>query len=101
MVNMMQAVVQNILCNWGLTDYACGTVTAAAPLQVQIHERLVLGEEHLIFTVGSGEYRLISDPGVETGFRLQLQQSFTPGERLILLRVLRGQKFIVLSKVVA
>ncbi len=99
MISMMQAVVQNILNNWGLTDYVSGTVRSVEPLQVQIHDHLVLGQEHLVIADGSFGYQLCENPGA--GGALCLQTAADPsGDHLLLLRVSEGQKYLVLARVV-
>lgn len=94
MVGTIQAIVQNILNNWSLTEYAGGTVIALSPFKVQIHERLIVGSEHLFFVTGCCGYRLVEGC-------VEPAPDFAVGDRLLLLRVLRGQKYIVLSKVVS
>ena len=80
MIDTIQCVVQNILNHWGLTDYVPGVVTASSPLSVKIDDRLSLKEGNLILTAALGE--------------------LAPGDKVVMLRVLRGQKYIILAKAV-
>ena len=81
MIEVVKDVVQNILNHWGLTDYVMGTVIETQPLHLKIDERLQLQEENVLRTTALGE--------------------INTGDKIIMLRVLRGQKYILLSKVVA
>ncbi|MEG2149091.1 MAG: DUF2577 family protein [Clostridiales bacterium] len=80
MIEAMKELVQNTLNHWGLTDYAVGLVTSVSPLQVKIGDGLLLFKDNLILTQGLG--------------------ALAENDKLAMLRVLRGQKYILLSKVV-
>ncbi len=97
MIQIIQSVVQNMLRHWGLTDYVAGIVIEAEPLQVQVHDRLTLGREHLLFMAGARELAAVAENGGGS-FRIEGRLSLQAGDRLHLLRVLRGQKYLVLSK---
>lgn len=81
MIDTIKEVVQNVLNHWGLTDYVLGTVDQTAPLRIKIDDRLYLTGENVLKTTALG--------------------TVVSGDKIIMLRVLRGQKFILLSKVVA
>ena len=81
MIETIRAVVQNILTHWDLTEYCAGTVLCVDPLQVRISDRLILTARHLILTF---------DPA-----------TLAAGDKLVLLKVLRGQKYILLAKAVS
>lgn len=81
MIDTIKEVVQNVLNHWGLTDYVLGTVDQTAPLRIKIDDRLYLSGENVLKTTALG--------------------TVVSGDKIIMLRVLRGQKFILLSKVVA
>ena len=78
MYELIKRIVQNVLDNWDLTDYVAGSVVKLSPLSVRISDRLILMPANLI-------------PAVDTS-------TLIVGDRLILLRVQRGQKYIILSK---
>ncbi len=80
MIDTIKDVVQNILNHWGLTDYATGIVAGLDPLCIKIDDRLYLQGENVVRTTALGE--------------------LAAGDKLVMLRVLRGQKYILLSKVV-
>ncbi|MEG0875217.1 MAG: DUF2577 family protein [Clostridiales bacterium] len=80
MIEAMKELVQNTLNHWGLTDYTVGLVTSVSPLQVKIGDGLLLFKDNLILTQGLG--------------------ALAENDKLTMLRVLRGQKYILLSKVV-
>ncbi len=81
MLEIIRRAVAEALSQWQLTDYTLGVVEKTLPLQLKLRDDLYLTKENLIMT------DKISD--------------LTVGDKLVLLRVMRGQKYIVLSKVVA
>lgn len=81
MIDTIKEVVQNVLNHWGLTDYVLGTVDQTAPLRIKIDDRLYLSGENVLTTTALG--------------------AVASGDKIIMLRVLRGQKYILLSKVVS
>ena len=81
MLEIIRRAVAEALSQWQLTDYTLGVVEKTLTLQLKLRDDLYLTKENLIMT------DKISD--------------LTVGDKLVLLRVMRGQKYIVLSKVVA
>ena len=81
MLEIIRRAVAEALSQWQLTDYTLGVVEKTLPLQLKLRDDFYLTKENLIMT------DKISD--------------LTVGDKLVLLRVMRGQKYIVLSKVVA
>lgn len=81
MIKTIRSAVEEVLNHWQLTDYVPAVVDEVAPLRLKLREDLFLAEDNLIFA-GAIE-------------------SLAIGDRLVLLRVLRGQKYLVLSKAVA
>lgn len=73
-------MIQNTLSHWGLTDYVQGKVTSMSPFRVSVDDRLLLEKANLIFAMES--------------------PVFVEGDSLIMLRVLRGQRYLVLAKAV-
>ena len=67
-----------------------GTVTNTEPLKINVEQRLTLNENHLILTSSVSNF---TQDAVEYKFAL------TVGEKVILLRIQGGQKFIVLDRI--
>lgn len=79
MLKAIMNIVQNILDNYDLTDYCGGTVIETAPLTVQVTESLTVPQSALLLNAGAEFYN---------------------GERLNLLKVLGGQRYLVLGEAV-
>lgn len=77
----IQQAVKNMIDNMKLTDYVYGEVTSISPLKIKIDQKLELPFSVLILTT-----MVVNDLEVN--------------DKVILLRVEKGQKYIVLSKVV-
>lgn len=81
LIDVVHHVVQQVLAAWQLTDYCAGTVKQVSPLEVEINPQMApLRASVLIMT----------ESVASAGFQV--------GDRLIMLKVRRGQKFIVLGK---
>lgn len=80
MERLIKEIVQNTLANWDLTDYAAGIVEDVSPLRIRLNERLMLEPINIVLT---SETPLLY-----------------PGDRVVMLRTSRGQKYIVLGKAV-
>lgn len=81
MIEQIKQIVKNVLENEKLTEYMSGTVLSVNPLSVRINQKLVLPESVIIKT------SLVSD-------------NLVVNDKLIMLRVEKGQNYIILSKVV-
>lgn len=82
LIDMIHKIVQETVSAMQMTEYVPGTVVSASPLEISINPAMApLKSIVLIMTSGVGV----------------LEQ----GDKVTLLRVARGQKFIVLSKAVA
>lgn len=80
MLEMIRKTIAEILSQWQLTDYFPGLVVRTEPLLIKLSDELYLTKENLILT--------------------EVTKDFAPDDKVVLLRVMRGQRYIVLSKVV-
>lgn len=80
MDKLIKMIAQNILDNWGLTDYVSGTVLGVNPIKVKLNEKIILEPINLILTEELPLLRV--------------------GDKLVMLSVCRKQKYIILGKVV-
>ena len=78
-----------------LTDMLTGTVTSVTPLEITVSTEMApLRREVLILTESVTEKTVVID-----GYSVTLNRSLAVDDKVILLRVLHGQKFIVLSRI--
>ena len=80
MDKLIKQIVKNTLENWDLTDLVYGTVLNNDPLLVKYKEGLNLESVNLVKT--------------------SLTPELAIGDKLVMLRVNRGQKFLILGKAV-
>lgn len=67
-----------------------GVVTKTSPLEINVEQRFTLTEEFLVFTERVRRYEV--DITVRCGLKV--------GDKVLLLRVQGGQKYVVLDKIV-
>lgn len=72
-----------------------GTILSAGPLSVEVDQRFVLTEEFLELTETTKELKV----PVEGGGYYTLRRKLEQGDRVILLRVQGGTKYIILDRV--
>lgn len=73
-----------------------GTVTSAAPLQVRVDQRLALTSRFLVVPETLTEYRISVD-----GEDVLIRRGLETGDRVVLLRMQGGQKYLILDRVVS
>jgi hypothetical protein len=73
-----------------------GTVTKTNPLEVNVDQRFTLDADFLVQTAATAELK-VTIGGTEYIIRPGLQV----GDRVVLLRVQGGQKYLILDKVVS
>ena len=123
-VKAMRSVVASQINSFGLTEYRIGEVTKESPLEIKVSDRITLTENNLILTEAVllkqldlthvhqvlGETDGAGGPAMHTHhIDFDSQESLTKlititeglkvGDFVHMLSVMRGQKFIVLSKV--
>lgn len=86
-----------------LTDIAIGTVTSAQPLKVKVEgNNLEIEAKNLVLTTNVVNervpcYTLCPEHGQEFGF---IMNALAVGDKLVLLKTSKGQRYIVIGKVV-
>ncbi len=81
----------------------CGKVISASPLKISIDQKLTLQKEQLILTeaVTDHEIKVKIDWDVEKGEKkLTLHNGLKTGEKVVLVRMQGGQKYVVLDRMV-
>lgn len=108
LIAAIQTVVKNQLKGAALTDLSVGTVTGIDPLEVTLQaSKLTVSGEALLLTGAVIEKKIESEKHcIENGAALPLEGGYAilnrglePGDRVLLLRVMAGQRFVVLSRV--
>lgn len=107
----IQQIVLNITNSMKLTDYVYGEVTSIEPLKIKVDQKLELTSSIIILTSSVIEKKInISHThGYSEGTtnaespdlsEFVIVEGLIVGDKVIMLRVENGQKFIVLSKLV-
>ena len=124
LVKAMRSIVASQINSYGLTEYRIGEVVKESPLEIKISDRITLNESKLILTEQVlskqidlthvhqvlGDTESAGGPAMHThAVDFDSQKSLTTlititeglkvGDFVHLLSVMKGQKFIVLSKV--
>ena len=92
LIETIQKIIQNNEDARKPTDLTIGTVTSVSPLAVSTNANMPPIPEQALILTDSVKKRIVS--GIE------VQSDLAPGDGVIMLRVMRGQKFIILSKIV-
>ena len=100
LIEVIQLILQNNITELKLTDLVIGTVVTVAPLTIQIDTMMdSIPEEALIKTsaIMPKSYSGTTSDGAT--FTVVINEGIQPGQKVVMLRVQHGQRFIVLSKV--
>ena len=92
LIETIQKIIQNNEEARKPTDLAVGTVVSINPLSVSTNANMPPVPEQALILTDSVKRRVVS--GIE------VQSDLDVGDGVIMLRVMRGQKFIILSKIV-
>lgn len=115
MIDEIKQIVKNMIDNMKLTDYVYGEVTNINPLSIKIDQKLTISSDVILLTYPVIEKKINlqhthqymdGDLQRTTGTELPnyseavIVEGLAEGDKVLMLRVDRGQKFIVLSKAV-
>ncbi|KWX76030.1 DUF2577 domain-containing protein [Paenibacillus jilunlii] len=75
--------------------FSYGTVTVAAPLQIQVDQRFVLSGAALVLPESVMESKLEWD-----GREIVLRRGLEKGDRVLMVRMQGGQSYVVLDRLV-
>jgi hypothetical protein len=100
LLDVINSIIQTNTDAQKLTDIVIGTVVTADPLSIQITPTLILPAEVLILceSVQEKEYEVM-DVTLTNVIGKYKREALAVNDKVIMLRVLKGQQFIVLSKV--
>ena len=110
LIDTLHQIIKESINAQQMTELAIGTVESVSPLSISLNANLPpIPEEALILTdsvkqrivqaLGTGEDTVTHNP-VTTTTDVEVQSDLQVGDAVILLRVMRGQQFIVLSRIV-
>ena len=100
LLTVINQVIQNNTEAQKLTDLSIGTVTSTNPLKIQTRiEMPPLPAEVLLLTDAVKERAEDVRDGDTVIGTVTVQHGLETGDKVLMLRVLKGQQFIVLSKV--
>lgn len=98
LIGVIQQIVQNTIQAMKLTDKATGTVISVTPLSVQPGMHMPpLPEAALVLTDAVKEKIAPVQGGA--GGTVVVSEGLKPGDKVLMLRVQRGQQYILLSKI--
>lgn len=79
------------------TGVLFGTVTATSPLTVNVEQKLTLLSEMLIVPKSLTDFSVTAVVNDET-FTLKINNSLKNGDKVLLLRMQGGQRFVIIDK---
>lgn len=115
-VDQVKLIVKNMLHSITLPMLLIGTVSSTEPLRVRINQDIEIDEENIWVTKNvlgwslnvdhQHQYTDASGAGVETKMtdtkpsrQYTLEEPLKPGDKVLLLRNLGGQKYLLIDKV--
>lgn len=100
LLDVINSIIQTNTDAQKLTDIVIGTVVTASPLSIQITPTLILPAEVILLceSVQEKEYEVM-DVTLTNVIGKYKREALAVDDKVIMLRVLKGQQFIVLSKV--
>lgn len=98
LVGVIQQIVQNTIAAMKLTDMSVGTVVSVSPLTIQTDTNMQPLPEAAIMLTDTVREKIVPVQGGEGG-TVTVTEGLKPGERVLMLRVKNGNKYIVLSKI--
>lgn len=98
LIGVIQQIVQNVIQAMNLTDKATGTVLSIDPLSVQVDMNMPPLPDAAILLTDAVKERVAPVQGGEGG-TVMVSEDLKPGDKVLMLRVQRGQQYIILSRI--
>ena len=98
LIGVIQQIVQNVIQAMNLTDKATGTVLSIDPLSVQVDMNMPPLPDAAILLTDAVKERVAPVQGGEGG-TVVVAEGLKPGDKVLMLRVQRGQQYIILSRI--
>lgn len=100
LLTVIQQIVQNNMEGMKLADLVFGTVQSVSPITVQIESTMqAIPSAALILTEGVTARSYSGTTSDGASFTVPINPGLSPGDKVTMLRVSNGQRFIILSKV--
>lgn len=98
---VLNQAIQNNTEAQKLTDLAIGTVTSKSPLKIQTRVDMPPLPAEVLLLTDSVKERVenVIDSNEQVIGTVTVQHALETGDKVLMLRVLKGQQFIVLSKI--
>lgn len=98
LIGVIQQIVQNVIEAMKLSDKATGTVISASPLTIQTDTNMPPIKEPAVLITDAVRERTVAVHG-GAGGNVAVVEGLKPGDRVLMLRVQRGNQYIILSKI--
>jgi len=101
LLQVINQVIQNNTEAQKLTDLSIGTVTSKSPLQIQTRVDMPPLPAEVLLLTDAVKKRVedVIDADEQVIGKVTVQHGLETGDKVLMLRVLKGQQFIVLSKI--
>ena len=97
-IGVIQQIVKNYVDAIKMTDKATGTVTKTSPLTIQTDTSLPPISGNALILTSNVIERIVTVQG-GAGGTVTVTEGLKIGDKVLLLRVQKGQQFIILSKI--
>ena len=105
MLEAVKLLAYDVLQQENLTDICYGTVTATEPLKIMLEQKLELSEPFLVLSRNVTKHyetfqmrkKNTNDPW--THYEIIAEKQLEIGERVILIKMTGGQRYVVLDRV--
>lgn len=101
LLGVIQLAVQQSIKAMKLADMATGTVLSGAPLSVQLDVSAPPIPERALLLTDAVKPKSVTAPvqGGEGGtVTMVIQEALKAGDKVLMLRVMKGQKYVILSR---
>lgn len=99
LVEHFKKISKNTMEDANPVNILFGTVISNAPLQIDVEQRLLLGERQLVLCQNLTDYAIEAEINQETVV-MRMMNGLHPGDQVVLIRMQGGQKFFVMDRVV-
>lgn len=100
LIEILQTLIQNGVEELKLTDLIIGTIMSVVPYSVTINQYMMpIPQEALIFTSAVMPKTYSGTTSDGASFTVVINEGLQVMDKVIMLRVQHGQRFIILSKV--
>ena len=111
LIDVLHTISQQGMNAAALTDLSIGTVVSTSPLKISINSSMAPLQAPVLLATANVVERTLHNAGTNTyctengvhlpasGGTVTINESLNVGDKVLLLRVMRGQRFIILSRV--